>query len=228
MTNQTLNTARTVLQNDGFSVAVLNVTNNKPAGIVIGQDPAGQRQGKGGLDRHPDGVTGPREHDRPVGSGTQSEGRAECAHQGAPQVQRPARAVRDGRQGQGDPHRPGQRAVGRRVGSTVTLYISSGKPLVTVPNVIGESWLGSQNAADQRRLRRLHDQPDDDQHARRAGGQSEPRGQHQGGRRIDRQPGDRPGADHRPGARCHRRHRQGRDQRAQGARASRSPSRPSP
>src|ERR1700748_661217 len=48
VTNQTLNTARTILQNDGFLVQVLNVTNNKRAGIVIGQDPQGNDKAKQG------------------------------------------------------------------------------------------------------------------------------------------------------------------------------------
>ena len=48
MTSQTLNTARTILQNDGFTRAVLNVTNNKKAGTVIGQDPQGNDKAKEG------------------------------------------------------------------------------------------------------------------------------------------------------------------------------------
>ena len=39
VTGQGLNDARTQLQNDGFSVAVINATSSQPAGTVIGQDP---------------------------------------------------------------------------------------------------------------------------------------------------------------------------------------------
>ena len=71
VTNQTLNTARTVLQNDGFTVAVLNVTNNKPAGIVIGQDPQGNDKAKDGSTVTLTVSQGPGQHDRAVGGRTQ-------------------------------------------------------------------------------------------------------------------------------------------------------------
>ena len=48
---QNLNDARTILQNDGFGVQVLNVSNPKPAGTVIRQDPAGRRESRRRLDR---------------------------------------------------------------------------------------------------------------------------------------------------------------------------------
>ncbi len=138
VTNQTLNTARTVLQNDGFSVAVLNVTNNKPAGIVIGQDPQGNDKAKEGstvtltVSQGPGSTTVPSVVGR---SQKAAQNALTKAHLKYNVQHEPSETVDKGKATRTDPAN-GQ-SVG--VGSTVTLYISSGKPLVTVPNVIGES-----------------------------------------------------------------------------------------
>ena len=112
VTDQTLNTARTILQNDGFLVSVLNVTNNKRAGIVIGQDPQGNDKAKQGSTVTLTVSQGPGSTTVPSVVGTESERGQKRTDQGAPEVQHSARAVGDDRQGQGDPHRPGQRTVG--------------------------------------------------------------------------------------------------------------------
>ncbi|HET7046674.1 MAG TPA: Stk1 family PASTA domain-containing Ser/Thr kinase [Solirubrobacteraceae bacterium] len=138
VTNQTLNTARTVLQNDGFTVSVLNVTNNKPAGIVIGQDPQGNDKAEEGstvtltVSQGPGSTTVPSVVGRSQKAAQNALNKAHLKYN----VQRePSETIAKGKATRTDPS-SGQ-AVG--VGSTVTLYISSGKPMVTVPNVIGES-----------------------------------------------------------------------------------------
>jgi serine/threonine-protein kinase len=138
VTNQTLNTARTILQNDGFIVAVLNVTNNKPAGIVIGQDPQGNDKAKEGstvtltVSQGPGSTTVPSVVGR---SQKAAQTALTKAHLKYNVQHEPSETVAKGKATRTDPAN-GQ-SVG--VGSTVTLYISSGKPMVTVPNVIGES-----------------------------------------------------------------------------------------
>jgi serine/threonine-protein kinase len=138
VTNQTLNTARTVLQNDGFSVTVLNVTNNKPAGIVIGQDPQGNDKAKEGstvtltVSQGPGNTTVPSVVGR---SQKDAQNALTKAHLKYNVQHEPSETIAKGKATRTDPS-SGQ-PVG--VGSTVTLYISSGKPMVTVPNVIGES-----------------------------------------------------------------------------------------
>jgi beta-lactam-binding protein with PASTA domain len=138
VTNQTLNTARTILQNDGFIVAVLNVTNNKPAGIVIGQDPQGNDKAKEGstvtltVSQGPGSTTVPSVVGR---SQKAAQTALTKAHLKYNVQHEPSETIAKGKATRTDPAN-GQ-SVG--VGSTVTLYISSGKPTVTVPNVIGES-----------------------------------------------------------------------------------------
>jgi eukaryotic-like serine/threonine-protein kinase len=138
VTNQTLNTARTVLQNDGFAVSVLNVTNNKPAGIVIGQDPQGNDKAKEGSTVTLTVSQGPGNTTVPSVVGRSQKAAQEAltkAHLRYNVQHEPSGNVAKGDATRTDP-RNGQ-SVG--VGSTVTLYISSGKPMVTVPNVIGET-----------------------------------------------------------------------------------------
>jgi serine/threonine-protein kinase len=138
VTNQTLNTARTVLQNDGFTVAVLNVTNNKPAGIVIGQDPQGNDKAKEGSTVTLTVSQGPGSTTVPSVVGRSQKAAQEAltkAHLKYNVQHEPSDNIAKGDATRTDP-RNGQ-TVG--VGSTVTLYISSGKPMVTVPNVIGET-----------------------------------------------------------------------------------------
>ncbi len=56
-----LNTARTQLQNAGFTVgSPIQVTSQQKAGIVIAQDPQGGHEGQGGLDGLAHGLLGPR------------------------------------------------------------------------------------------------------------------------------------------------------------------------
>jgi len=138
VTNQTLNTARTILQNDGFLVSVLNVTNNKRAGTVIGQDPQGNDKAKQGSTVTLTVSQGPGSTTVPSVVG-QSQKAAQAAltkaHLKYNIQHEPSETIAKGKATRTDPAN-GQ-SVG--VGSTVTLYLSSGKPMVSVPNVIGES-----------------------------------------------------------------------------------------
>ena len=137
VTNQTLNTARTILQNDGFLVSVLNVTNDKRAGIVIGQDPQGNDKAKEGSTVTLTVSQGPGSTTVPSVVGKSQEAAQKAltkAHLKYNVQHEPSETVAKGKATRTDPAN-GQ-AVG--VGSTVTLYISSGKPMVAVPNVIGE------------------------------------------------------------------------------------------
>jgi serine/threonine-protein kinase len=138
VTNQTLNTARTILQNDGFLVQVLSVTNNKHAGIVIGQDPQGNDKAKQGstvtltVSQGPGSTTVPSV----VGQSQKAAQKAlTMAHLRYNVQHEPSETIAKGKATRTDPAN-GQ-SVG--VGSTVTLYLSSGKPMVSVPDVIGES-----------------------------------------------------------------------------------------
>ena len=205
VTNQTLNTARTVLQNEGFSVSVLSVTNDKPAGTVIGQDPQGNSQGRRRLDRDADRVDRSREHDRAVGRRAQREGGETRADQGATEIPRPTRDVDDDPQGQRHAHRAGRRGVGRRRldGDAVHLVGQADGQRAQRRRRVA---VGRQRAADQRRLPRSDEHADVDRSARRQRALAESRGQHERGAGLDRQPRDRPGADDRPGPRCPRRH----------------------
>ena len=210
VTNQSLNTARTVLQNDGFSVSVLSVTNNKPGGTVIGQDPQGNSKADEGSTVTLTVSSGPGNTTVPsvVGLSQKAAKRALTRAQLKYRVQRESSTTIP----KGNATRTEQGAgasVG--VGSTVTLFISSGKPTVNVPNVVGQS----QSAANTQLTNAgfvVHtttqtstDQP--------AGNVLSPesRRQYQRGLGFDRQPRDRQGADDRQGPRRARRHRPGRD-----------------
>ncbi len=139
VTGRTLNTARTVLQNEGFVVNVLDVTSDNKAGTVIGQQPQGNTQGRRGLNRHADRLDGTGEHDacprssgcpRKPPSSDLARARLKFRTQHETSDSIPAgRATRT------------QPADGQSVpvGTRVTLFISSGRPLVTVPNVVGQS-----------------------------------------------------------------------------------------
>jgi beta-lactam-binding protein with PASTA domain/predicted Ser/Thr protein kinase len=138
VTNQTLNTARTILQNDGFSVSVLNVTNDKPAETVIGQDPPGNVKANVGstvtltVSQGPGSTTVP-----PVVGLSQKAAQRDLtrAHLKYRVQHESSATIANGQATRTDPG-GGQPAA---VGSMVTLYISSGKPTVNVPNVIGQS-----------------------------------------------------------------------------------------
>ncbi len=139
VTRETLNTARTQLQNAGFSVAVLNVTSNTPAGIVIGQDPPGGAKANEHstvtltVSQGPGNTTVPSVQglslpaaERRLRAAKLKAGRV--VYRGSAQVPQGDVIATDPAAGQNP-----------SVGTAVTLIVSSGKPQVSVPDVTGQS-----------------------------------------------------------------------------------------
>jgi eukaryotic-like serine/threonine-protein kinase len=139
VTSEMVNTARTQLQNDGFSVNVINETDPKPAGIVIDQTPlAGAKVNKGStvtltVSSGPGNVSVP-----PVAGSPLSEAKSEIrranlkvgrvSYQSSDQV--PANDVISTNPA------AGQNPL---VGTPVNLLVSSGKPQAAVPPVVDRS-----------------------------------------------------------------------------------------
>ncbi|MGA9860059.1 MAG: PASTA domain-containing protein, partial [Solirubrobacteraceae bacterium] len=139
VTGDQVNTARTVLQGDGFAVAVINVPNPRPAGIVIGEAPnAGSKADKGST------VTltvsrGPANVPVPSVEGLSAAAATRRLHRTGLKVGNVIR--RSSTQfptGQVIGTNPGV-ATTVAPGTLVTLIVSSGQPLKTVPNVTGET-----------------------------------------------------------------------------------------
>jgi serine/threonine-protein kinase len=134
-----LNIARTQLDNAGFSVNVINVTNNKPKDTVIGQDPPG---GTKADERSTVQLTvsqGPGNVPVPSVTGLPSSAAQRAIKQAGLKVGRTqteaSDTIPDGSATRTDP----AAGISLPVGSAVTLFISSGKPKVTVPDVTGQS-----------------------------------------------------------------------------------------
>jgi serine/threonine-protein kinase len=135
-----VNVARTQLQNAGFiNVSVINVTNGEPSGTVISQDPVGGTKANVEstmsltVSQGPGSTTVPSVKGLTVNEAKQVLMRARLT---------PGRVVSltstlyaAGQVTGTDP------AAGAApfVGTTVTIFVSSGRPLVTVPDVTGES-----------------------------------------------------------------------------------------
>jgi serine/threonine-protein kinase len=142
VTGEQLNTARTVLQDSGFSVDVIRVASRRTAGIVIGENPgAGTGADKGST------VTltvsqGPGNRSVPSVQGLSED----TARKHLQSAKLKVRVVT-----QSSTRFPSGQATGTdpragasvSPGTDVTLFISSGPPQKTVPSVVGES----QNAA---------------------------------------------------------------------------------
>ncbi len=73
-----------------------------------------------------------------------------------------------------------------QVGSAVTLFISSGKQMAQVPNVVGQSRVRRDGEAPQRRVQRHHLGPDLEHGHARQRDLPEPRRRHDPGGRYDR------------------------------------------
>jgi beta-lactam-binding protein with PASTA domain/predicted Ser/Thr protein kinase len=138
VTKLQLNVARDILQNAGFQVAVINVTSQQPAGIVIGEDPSGGTKADKNSTVSLSVSQGPSNVNIPSVIGRSQAG-AEATlrrnHLKFRIVRRSSSAFAVGVATGTDP------SAGQSVtpGTQVTLFISSGKPLVRVPNVTGES-----------------------------------------------------------------------------------------
>jgi eukaryotic-like serine/threonine-protein kinase len=139
VTGQTVNTARTQLQNDGFAVNVINETDPKPSGTVIDQNPlAGAKVNKGStvtltVSSGPGNVTVPPVAGLSLGAAKKQIRKVNLkvgrvTYQSSDTV--PANQVIST-----DPS-AGQNPL---VGTPVNLLVSSGKPEALVPNVVGQS-----------------------------------------------------------------------------------------
>jgi beta-lactam-binding protein with PASTA domain/predicted Ser/Thr protein kinase len=147
--NESLSVASTNVQNAGFSVNTINVTSDHPAGVVIRQDPQGGVKADQGstvtltVSQGPGNTTVPS-----VGGLTFAQARQKILQVGL-KVGR--------RQNQSSDQYPAGQVIGTDpaagqsppVGTAVTIIVSSGKPLVNVPDVTGESE-GDAKAALQR------------------------------------------------------------------------------
>ena len=139
VTGQGLNDARTQLQNEGFSVAVISATSSQPAGTVIGQDPlADVNADKGStvtltVSSGPGNTTVPSVQGLPL---AQAERLIRRAHLKIGRVvPASSQTVADGDVVGTDPA-AGQNPV---VGTRVTLTVSTGKPTAAVPPVVSKS-----------------------------------------------------------------------------------------
>jgi beta-lactam-binding protein with PASTA domain len=140
VTGLSLNTARTILQNDGFSVgAPISVTSTKPSGIVIGENPPGGAKVDEGsgialtVSSGPGNVSVP-----PVEGRTLAQAKRALIKAGlkvGQVIPQTSAQIPDGRVIDTQP------AAGSNpmVGTAVTIFVSSGKPLVNVPDVSGQS-----------------------------------------------------------------------------------------
>jgi serine/threonine-protein kinase len=139
VTGEQLNVARTVLQNAGFAVDVIRVTSSQQVGVVIGENPsAGEKADKGST------VTltasqGPGKKAVPSVQGLSQAQATKTIKKAHLKVARvvPQASTRFP-SGQATGTDPG---AGKTVpfGTGVTLFISSGQPPKTVPDVTGDN-----------------------------------------------------------------------------------------
>jgi beta-lactam-binding protein with PASTA domain/predicted Ser/Thr protein kinase len=138
VTRDQLNVARTILQNAGFQVAVINVPSDQRPGLVIGQDPSGGAKADKNstvslsVSQGPSSVTVP-----PVVGQSRAAAEAQLrkAHLRYRVVPRSSTAFSAGQALSTDP--PAGHAAAP--GTQVALFISSGPPKKPVPDVTGES-----------------------------------------------------------------------------------------
>lgn len=134
-----LNDARTVLQNDGFSIAVLYVQDNHSAGTVIAQDPAAGLKADVGSTVSLTVSNGPGSVSVPSVAGlTEQQAKRELKQQRLKvgrTITEASATVPPGEATRTDP----QSGQSLPVGSSVTLFVSSGPASVPVPDVTGQS-----------------------------------------------------------------------------------------
>lgn len=139
VTSEQLNTARTTLQNVGFAVSVINVTNSNPSGTVIAQDPQGGTKADEGSTVSLTVSQGPGNATVPSVEGA-SVAQAKQAIIGA--GLKVARVVHFSSTqfpaGQVTGTDPG---AGQTIpaGTAVTIFESSGNPQIAVPDVTGDT-----------------------------------------------------------------------------------------
>jgi beta-lactam-binding protein with PASTA domain/predicted Ser/Thr protein kinase len=139
VTTEMLNVATTTLQNDGFGVSVINVTNGNPSGTVIAQDPQGGTKANENstvslrVSQGPGTATVPSveglsltKAKRLITAGGLKPGR----------VQQFSSTTFPAGQVTGTDPGAGQTPP---VGTPVTIFVSSGKPQILVPPVTGQA-----------------------------------------------------------------------------------------
>jgi beta-lactam-binding protein with PASTA domain/predicted Ser/Thr protein kinase len=138
VTNRTLNTARTVLQNDGFVVNVLDVTSNNKPGTVIGQQPQGQTKVDAGSTVTLTVSQGPGNTTVPSVVGLLAKAAERDINQARLKFRTQVETSNSIPAGRATRTQPGD-GQSVPVGTRVTLFVSSGRPMVTVPTVVGDS-----------------------------------------------------------------------------------------
>jgi eukaryotic-like serine/threonine-protein kinase len=144
--NETLNVATTNVQNAGFTPSIIQVTDNSPPGTVIRQSPLGGTKADQGstvtltVSQGPGSVSIPSVIGMPEAKAIRTLRRARLKISGIQQESSDTIAAGDATRT--DP------AAGQQqpVGSSVTLFISSGQARVGVPNVIGETESAAKSA----------------------------------------------------------------------------------
>ncbi len=133
-----LNVARTVIQNAGFTVAVINVQSPKPVDTVIGEDPSAGTGADKGSTVTLSVSTGPGKQTIPSVLGlSQAAAKRQLtrAKLSVRTVARPSSQYPPGQATGTDP--PAGQTV--TTGTEVTLFVSSGKPLTRVPAVTSQN-----------------------------------------------------------------------------------------
>jgi serine/threonine-protein kinase len=137
--NESLNVATTTLQNDGFSASIIQVTDSKPSGTVIGQNPLGGTKADQGSTVTLKVSQGPGSVSIPSVVGTAQAKAIKRIKRAGLKIggiqSEPSDTIAAGDATRTDP------AAGQQqpVGSSVTLFVSSGKQKLTVPSVVGET-----------------------------------------------------------------------------------------
>jgi eukaryotic-like serine/threonine-protein kinase len=144
--NEQINTARTLLQNQGFTVTVIDVTSSSPAGIVIGQDPSGGQSVDQGSTIALTVSSGPGNTTVPPVQGDTLDQAKRAIIQAGLKVghisTQTSRSVQAGQVISTDPP-AGQNP---QVGTPINITVSTGVPTATVPSVIGQSEAAARDA----------------------------------------------------------------------------------
>ncbi len=136
---QSLQDASANVQNAGFNPNIIQVTNSKKAGTVIRQDPQPGTRANEGSTVTLTVSTGPGSTTVPSVSGESQKQAEKSIKQAQLKVGRIETETSDTTPAGDATHTEPGAGVSLPVGSKVTLFISTGKPLVTVPNVQGET-----------------------------------------------------------------------------------------
>jgi eukaryotic-like serine/threonine-protein kinase len=139
VTGEQFNTARTQLQNDGLSVNQLSVTSQKPAGLVISQDPQAGAKVKQNTTVALTVSSGPGNATVPPVVGetlTRAKSAIQIANLKVGRIEHQSSTTVAAGQVIGTSPQAGQNPA---VNTPVTIIVSTGPPPVKVPDVTGES-----------------------------------------------------------------------------------------